>query len=108
MIFHHALDDVLGQRSKVALLRFLVRNRGEHSGRDLSRLVGLDHKTCHAALRSLSEQGVVTSRRMGTAVAYRLRDDHPVSRYSASSLRGLPSVETEEAAQSIPAVNRAR
>ena len=78
MIFHHVLDEVLGQRSKVALLRFLVRNRGEHSGRDLSRLVVLDHKTCHAALRSLSEQGVVTSRRLGTAVAYRLRDDHPV------------------------------
>lgn len=78
MNFHHALDDVLGQRSKVVLLRFLVRNRGEHSGRDLARLVGLDHKTCHAALRSLSEQGVVTSRRLGTAVAYHLRDDHPV------------------------------
>ena len=78
MRFRHVLDDLLGRRSNVVLLRFLVRTRGEHSGRDLARLVGLDHKTCHAALRSLTAQGVVDSRRLGTAHAYRLRDRHPV------------------------------
>jgi predicted nucleotidyltransferase len=78
MRFRHVLDDILGRRSNVVLLRFLVRTRGEHSGRDLARLVGLDHKTCHAALRGLTAQGVVDSRRLGTALAYRLRDRHPV------------------------------
>jgi len=80
MRFHHVLDEVLGQRSKVALLRFLARARGEHSGRDLARHLGLDHKTCHAALRSLAEQGIVDSRRLGTAVIYALRDAHPIVR----------------------------
>jgi predicted nucleotidyltransferase len=78
MRFYHVLDDVLGRRSSVQLLRFLVRTGGEHSGRDLARLVGLDHKTCHATLRSLAEHGVVTERRIGTAAAYALKQDHPV------------------------------
>jgi predicted nucleotidyltransferase len=80
MRFHHVLDEVLGQRSKVALLRFLIRARGEHSGRDLARHLGLDHKTCHAALRSLAEQGIVDFRRLGTALVYALRDAHPIVR----------------------------
>jgi hypothetical protein len=37
MRFHRLLDDVLGQRSKVALLRLLVRCPGEYTGRDLAR-----------------------------------------------------------------------
>lgn len=80
MRFTRALDEVLGQRSKVMLLRFLLRTGGEHSGRDLSRFLGLDHKTCHAALRALAAQGVVEARRLGTAVGYKLRTDHPVVR----------------------------
>lgn len=78
MRFHHVLDEVLGQRSKVALLRFLVRTRGEYSGRDLARLLDLDHKTCHTALRSLASQGIVHLRHLGTAVVYMLHGDHPV------------------------------
>src|SRR5207247_4530687 len=78
MRFHHVLDDVLGRRSSVRLLRFLIRAGGEHSGRDLARLVGLDHKTCHDALRELAEQGIIAARRIGTATAYSLKQDHPL------------------------------
>jgi predicted nucleotidyltransferase len=80
MQFRQVLTEILGGRPKVDLLRLLVRTRGEHSGRDLARLLGLNHKTCHAALRSLAAQGVVGSRRLGTAYAYSLRDRHPVVR----------------------------
>jgi predicted nucleotidyltransferase len=91
MRFHHVLDDVLGRRSSVRLLRFLVRSGGEHSGRDLARLVGLDHKTCHDALRELAEQGVVSARRIATATAYSLKQDHPL-------VQGIlrPAFENEE------------
>jgi predicted nucleotidyltransferase len=78
MRFHHVLDEVLGRRSNVQLLRFLVRSGGEHSGRDLARLVGLDHKTCHASLRALAQEGVVSVRTLGTASVYTLREDHPL------------------------------
>ena len=91
MRFYHVLDDVLGRRSSVRLLRFLIRSGGEHSGRDLARLVGLDHKTCHDALRELAEQGVITARKIGTAIAYSLRQDHPL-------VQGIlrPAFENEE------------
>lgn len=92
MRFHHVLDEILGRRSCVQLLRFLVRSGGQHSGRDLARLVVLDHKTCHAALRSLAEHGVVSARRIGTASVYALNEDHPVV---TDILR--PAFEKEEA-----------
>src|SRR5579859_2504952 len=79
MQFRNVLDEILGQRSKVAILRLLVRTRAELSGREVARSLSLDHKTCHAALRALAEQGVVEARRLGTAVAYRVRVDHPVT-----------------------------
>jgi len=79
MQFRNVLDEILGQRSKVAILRLLVRTRAELSGREVARLLKLDHKTCHAALRALADQGVVEARRLGTAVAYQVRVDHPVT-----------------------------
>lgn len=92
MRFHHVLDEVLGRRSSVRLLRFFVRTGGDHSGRDLARLVGLDHKTCHASLRELAEQGIITARKIGTATAYALKQDHPLVQ---DILR--PAFEKEEA-----------
>jgi len=78
MNFSRVLDDLLGQRSKVQLLRFLLRTRGEHTGRSLARELGLDHKTCHAALRGLAQHGVVECRRIGKALVYRLHDGHAI------------------------------
>lgn len=76
MKFDRPLDRILGQRSKVALLRHLVRTRAEQSGRELGRFLGLDQKTCHAALRDLAEQGLVECRAAGTARLYKLNDRH--------------------------------
>lgn len=76
MKFDRSLDEVLGARSKLALLRLLARTRGEHTGRELARLVELDAKTCHAALRKLARQGVVEMRRAGKAILYRLNSRH--------------------------------
>ncbi len=76
MKFDRPLDEVLGTRSKVALLRLLVRTRGEHTGSELARQVSLDVKTCHTALQELAEQGVIGYRRAGAAILYRLNDRH--------------------------------
>jgi len=80
MRFRNALDGVFGRGSRVTLLRLLVRTRGERTGREWARLAGLDHKTCHSALQGLARQGVVSARRMGNAVIYRLKDDHALVR----------------------------
>ncbi|HLF94118.1 MAG TPA: nucleotidyltransferase domain-containing protein [Planctomycetota bacterium] len=92
MIFNRPLDALLGTRSKTALLRMMVRTRGEHTGRGLARLLGLDAKTCHTALQDLARQGVVEFRKAGPAFLYRLNDLHAL-------LRNLlePLFEREEA-----------
>jgi hypothetical protein len=76
MKFDRPLDEVLGARSKVALLRLLVRTRGEQTGSELARQVSLDVKTCHTALQELAEHGVIGYRRAGAAILYRLNDRH--------------------------------
>lgn len=80
MRFREPLNDILGRRSKVVLLRHLVLYRRESTGRDLARETGLDHKTCHEALRDLRRHRVVDLRTIGTATAYSLRADHPIVR----------------------------
>jgi predicted nucleotidyltransferase len=76
MMWTRPLDGLIGTRAKVALLRFLIRTGGEHSGRELGRFTGLDAKTCHLALRDLVRPGVVQVRRLGGALAYGLNDRH--------------------------------
>ena len=78
MRFTRLLDEVLGQRPRVVLLRILVRMGGEHTGRELALLAALDHKTCHAALQELSRQGIVEMRRVGRALVYRVNRNHAV------------------------------
>jgi predicted nucleotidyltransferase len=80
MRFREPLNDILGRRSKVVLLRHLVLYRRESTGRDLARFTGLDHKTCHDALRDLARHHVVFQRRIGSAWAYSLNSEFPVVR----------------------------
>lgn len=77
-MFTRLLDEVLGQKPRVVLLRILARTACEHTGRELARLTGLDHKTCHTALQGLSRQGIVEMRRVGRALVYVLNRDHAV------------------------------
>jgi len=80
MRFRHPLNDILGRRSKIVLLRHMVLFRKECTGRELAGYTGLDHKTCHEALRDLRRHRVIDLRRIGTATAYSLRADHPIIR----------------------------
>jgi len=80
MTFDRPLDHVLGARPKVALLRLLLRTRGEHTGRSLAKRVDFDSKTCHAALRDLARQGVVEHRRAGSSILYRVNERHVLVR----------------------------
>lgn len=76
MRYHHFLEDILGQRSKVQVLRFLVNSSGEWGGREIARNVGLSHPIVHRSLRELAAHGLVVSRMSGGAVLYRSNPDH--------------------------------
>lgn len=76
MIFHRALDQIFGQRARLAILRFLVRGGGSHSGRQIALRVGLDPKTCHGILRDLLDHGILDRQKVGAAYLYTLRNEH--------------------------------
>ncbi|HEY3225409.1 MAG TPA: nucleotidyltransferase domain-containing protein, partial [Planctomycetota bacterium] len=80
MRLRQPLNDILGRRSKVILLRYLVLSRRETTGRDLARSTGLDHKTCLQTLKDLDRSDVVRGRRIGNAWVYRLNDEFPIVR----------------------------
>jgi predicted nucleotidyltransferase len=77
MRFVRVLDEVLGSRARVAVLRtFATAGGREFTGRELARLTALDHKTCNVALAGLADQGLVRARRAGRAILYGLASRH--------------------------------
>ena len=80
MNFTEPLNRILGQLSKIKILRFLIRAQVGMNGREIAQAVGLSHVKCHTALKELSEQGVVSVRRIGRANLYELRADHIIIR----------------------------
>ncbi|MDI6732042.1 MAG: nucleotidyltransferase domain-containing protein [Candidatus Margulisbacteria bacterium] len=76
MRFNQPLDDLLGQQSKVKLIRFLVKTNAEMAGRELARAVGLAQRITHSALMELWKQGIVRMRRVGSAKLYKLNEEN--------------------------------
>ncbi len=76
MRFSQPLDQILGNASKVRILRFLCRKGGEWSGRRIAAELGLNPVTAHAALRALHLATVLEFRKVGNSFVYSLRDDH--------------------------------
>jgi DNA-binding IclR family transcriptional regulator len=67
------LENLLAQRSKIKVLRFLLsQNSSPITGREMSRLTGLDHKTCHKALKEFHHLGVVHMTNHSHSNFYRL------------------------------------
>lgn len=80
MIFHHALDQIYGQRTKLSVLRFLVLSGGGHNGREIARRIGISPMTCHDVLAELLGHGILDRQRVGRAYLYTLRDEHVLVR----------------------------
>jgi len=76
MRYYHLLDGILGQLSKVRVLRVLVSDAGERGGREIARSVSLSHPIVHRSLRELATHGLILSRRAGGALLYRANPDH--------------------------------
>lgn len=66
------LDSILGQQSKVKILRYLLKSPAELNGREIARAVGLSHVKCHTALKDLAKHGIVVLRTSGRTTLYRL------------------------------------
>lgn len=80
MQFYHPLDAILGQTSKIKLLRFLSQYPGQFTGRELARLTNLSHPIVHKVLEDLEQQGVILMKKSGQAFLYSLNEDNNLNK----------------------------
>lgn len=76
MRFYRPLDHILGTKSKVAVLRHLVQDDREQSGREIARAVGLSPKPLNQVLAQLADEGLLLRRNMGRVHLFRLNRDN--------------------------------
>ena len=81
MNFTQPLNHILGQLSKIKILRFMIHAGLPMNGREIAKAAGLSHVRCHAILKELSEQGIVTLRKIGRSTVYELQPDHIVVKH---------------------------
>lgn len=76
MLLDRPLDNILGQYSKVKILRFLIKSQAQLNGREIAKNVGLSHVKAHTALKDLTKNGVVNMRSVGSSLVYWLNEEH--------------------------------
>lgn len=72
MKFTNALNSILGHKSKIKILRYLLNTKLELTGREFSRAVGVHHRTAHRALQELASFGIVDMHQAGRAIVYKI------------------------------------
>ena len=81
MNFTYPLDHILGQLSKIKIIRFLIKAGVPMNGREIGKAVGLSHVRCYTILKEFSEQGIVSLRQIGRSTVYELQQNHIVVKY---------------------------
>jgi predicted nucleotidyltransferase len=79
MKYYRPLDNLLGQKSAIKILRYLSLARLEMNGRQIAADTGLSPWACHLALRELAEQGIVVMRNVGRTYLFRLNDKNYIA-----------------------------
>jgi predicted nucleotidyltransferase/DNA-binding HxlR family transcriptional regulator len=72
MKLHHTIEDILGSKVKIGILRLLYRTRSMYSGREISRLVRFSPSYTIANLRELEAAGLILRQRVGNTDLYQL------------------------------------
>ena len=76
MRYHQPLNDILGNRVQVKLLRVLVRTKGSFTGRELARLIGHSQNQTSLALQELERNGLVAWQGAGRSHLYSVDKDN--------------------------------
>jgi predicted nucleotidyltransferase len=76
MRYHEPLNDILGNRVQVKLLRVLVRTKGSFTGRELARLIGHSQNQTSLALQELERNGLVVWQGAGRSHLYSVDKDN--------------------------------
>lgn len=76
MRYKNILDNVLGQKAKIKLLRTMLRTRTEASGRQIARDAGVSHWQAHKALQDLSVDGIIKINPSGKNYLYSVNEEN--------------------------------
>ena len=76
MRFNNILEDILGKRSNISILRILLDKDAELTGRRIATLTGLAHRTCLMSLEGLTKQGIISMRSVGSANLYKIKNEN--------------------------------
>ena len=105
MRIKHLLEDYLGQKSKVTILRILHRGT-ELTGREIARKADLSPRAAQLALQELYAAGVVNRKAVGASYLFSLNRSRYVVENILSPLfeseRGLAAAMIEELRKALP------
>jgi predicted nucleotidyltransferase len=77
MKFHNTLEELLGNNTKVRILRALLTYPGkEFSESELQRIASIPQPSVHRNAKPLMNQGILNRRRVGKANLYSLNKQH--------------------------------
>lgn len=76
MRFKHPLDTILGQRSKIRILRLISFEQGQLTVREIARRINLTVPNVSRALKELEIEGIVISQQTGKSTPYSLNKKH--------------------------------
>jgi predicted nucleotidyltransferase len=101
MRFTNILEDILGHKSKIKILRYLVNSNLELTGRQLSRAIGIHHRTSHKALKELTSFGIVVMHHTGKAIIYKINDNNIIVKDILRPIFGIESNLLPQAVKTI-------
>lgn len=76
MKFKRFLDNILGQKTKVKALRYLIIKQDGISIRELSRAIDTTEPNLSIILKELEQNGVLISKKIGTSLVFSLNRGH--------------------------------
>jgi len=97
MKYGNILDNLLGQKVKVKILRHLVFNSGQQSGREIAHAADVNHWQCHKVLREFCANNIVKMEKTGNMHLFSLnKESHfvknalaPLFRSEKGNIAGL-------------------
>lgn len=96
MRFHNVFDEVLGNKTKVKLLRaFFAYPEKEFSEIELQRIAGIPQASTHRNIKSLFENGLLDMKRIGKVNLYSLNKEHILYALLSGGFQGERNVLTE-------------
>ena len=73
----HVLEKIIGKKSHIKILRILIDNeKQEFCLEDIGKILDMSCGTLHPSLKELADTRIVTVRKVGRSIVYRINTHH--------------------------------